>query len=92
MANAEEKRHCTYLLEKMQPTNNDWQGHVAASAAFWTIDNSFLVEFLWWGLLDGFFDSSAKVLTHSSFHTTEFMSRINAKIFFHVLPIKCVIL
>lgn len=44
------------------------------------------------GVVGGFFDSSAKVLTLSSFHTTtEFMSRINAKIFFHVLPIRCVI-
>ena len=78
--------------KKRQPMNSDWQGHVAARAAFWTTDNGFLVEFLQWGLLGVFFDSSAEVLTLSSFHTTtEFMTRINAKIFFHVLPIRCVI-
>lgn len=44
-------------------------------------------------VVGGVSDSSEKVLSLSSFHTTTaLMSRIKAKIFFHALPVKCVIL
>lgn len=51
-------------------------------------------SFLWWScvLLGFFWQTTTKVSAFSSFHsTTEFTSRINTKIFFCVLPIKCVI-